>query len=634
VTVTRKYYGVPGPQGEDGRTGPRGPTGRTGATGDRGPTGPSGGVNMTAAGLVGASAEGPAVEQSPAQARAILNVADGATNDTAAISTLSGRVTALEEAPAGTVDFASVATALATANAPIDVNAQRIIDVGTATASGDAVSLGVLKSREGVFNVRDYGALALEVTFTVNATTNVLTTASPHGLSVGAHVLMETPGEFKDPPTGSPPGNTSRTTRYYVRTVPTPTTLTLSLSEGGAEHDITSAGTGTHILYSDDAGAFTAALAAMQSTGGVLFLPPGLYTIGDNVEPINGAAAGSHLVFQGCGSSSILRFHFTGHVSYAFTIGNVDGVVAFDLDVMGSGGAGDHDFFCGFLLQSNGRNAFYRCCFYGLYGLAGLANGSLIEFNGDAMFRDCVIVGSRGQTAIIVGDGVRSVTFDHVKCVDVGALNNRSVGKTADEGPWVWLKNPLQNAVYGGADAGMVRVVNCRWDEAPRTLFKVSTTTPGRRWQMITIEQSQFLLPHGGCAIDVADAEYVRLLGVNVGSGGNAVTATGAVLKFSACRLVEMVATHALPTSEGANPGEYVTDPYIWTDEDTQVLRMTVCDGWDTSLVNAATLFIDSDTRPTITGDLAAGDLAATRATLAQVVAAIAAHGIAVNGTE
>jgi hypothetical protein len=530
----------------------------------------------------------------------------------------------------GVGTFAQVAALLATADAPIDFNAQRLVDVGAATASGDAVNLATLQAREGVFNVKDYGALGYRATFTVNPTTNVLTTATPHGMSVGQQVLVDNSG-------GALPGGTFRTSRYYVIAMPTTTTLRLSDTPSGEaglgpELDITSAGTGTHRLYADDAAAFTAALAAMQATGGVLFLPRGVFTIGGNVTAFNGAGAGSHFVMRGCGSSSILRFQFTGHASYVFTFTNVDGVVAFeDVCAMGTGTAGDHDFFCGILLQSNGRNVFNRCCFYGVYGLAGVANGSAIEFNGDIMFRDSVFVASRGQTAIVVGDGVRSITFDHTKCLDVGSINGEGVGKVADEGPWVWLKNPQQNDIYGGADAGMVRVVNCRWDEAPRTLFKISTTTPGRRWQMVTIEQSHFLLPHGGCAIDIADCDYVRLLGVEVGSGGNVVAPTGAVLKFSACRLVEMVASHSLP--DAGLPGQTVTDPYIQTDADTEVLMMRACDGWDLSLVHAATRRVDLDSCPTITGDLTGGDLAATRATLKQLVTACAAHGINADGT-
>lgn len=77
-------------------------------------------------------------------------------------------------------------------------------------------------------------------TFTVDATTNVVTTGAVHRLAVGDAVQLVSA-------TTLPAGSAAATT-YYVLTVPSSTTLTLSATAGGSTLDFTNTGTGVHHL--------------------------------------------------------------------------------------------------------------------------------------------------------------------------------------------------------------------------------------------------------------------------------------------------------------------------------------------------------------------------------------------------
>lgn len=86
-------------------------------------------------------------------------------------------------------------------------------------------------------------------TFTADATTNILTFASPHGLTTGQGVIFTTTGTF---PGGLPTGSPSSSTIRYVR-VQSSTTVTVFTSRANAVAntspvDITDAGTGTHSI--------------------------------------------------------------------------------------------------------------------------------------------------------------------------------------------------------------------------------------------------------------------------------------------------------------------------------------------------------------------------------------------------
>lgn len=75
-------------------------------------------------------------------------------------------------------------------------------------------------------------------TFTVNATTNVVTTSAAHNLLVGDAVKFTTSGTLPAPLVAG--------TFYFVESVPDTNELTLSLAPGGAIVDLTTTGTGTH----------------------------------------------------------------------------------------------------------------------------------------------------------------------------------------------------------------------------------------------------------------------------------------------------------------------------------------------------------------------------------------------------
>lgn len=86
-------------------------------------------------------------------------------------------------------------------------------------------------------------ALAMpSFTFTADPPTDVLTTGAAHGLIVGDRIYVTNSG-------GALPTGMAASTIYYVKTVPTTTTLTVSATSGGATLDITAAGAGTHTLH-------------------------------------------------------------------------------------------------------------------------------------------------------------------------------------------------------------------------------------------------------------------------------------------------------------------------------------------------------------------------------------------------
>lgn len=82
-------------------------------------------------------------------------------------------------------------------------------------------------------------------TFTVNTTTNVITISADHNLKVGDRLQFTTTGTL---PAATPSG-LSTLTDYYVLTVPSLTTITVSATKGGAVVDITDTGTGTHTAH-------------------------------------------------------------------------------------------------------------------------------------------------------------------------------------------------------------------------------------------------------------------------------------------------------------------------------------------------------------------------------------------------
>lgn len=166
------------------------------------------------------------------------------------------------------------------------------------------VSDGAIQSIEGVYDrgaaltagvARSYaniGAGSGAVTFTVNTTTDVLTTSTAHGYATGDAVNVTT--------TTTLPAPLAATTYYYARNTGS-TTLTLHPTATDATNntnrvDITTAGSGTHTIYNARTlpGHFDWSLSSSGSFVRLGSSPAGLVT----VDATQGAAAGDRTAAQ------------------------------------------------------------------------------------------------------------------------------------------------------------------------------------------------------------------------------------------------------------------------------------------------------------------------------------------------
>lgn len=97
---------------------------------------------------------------------------------------------------------------------------------------------------EGFENIREFPNMptntAVLGTFTAVAATNVITVSAAHGKAIGDRLRFTS--------TVTLPGGMSVDTDYFVLTVPSSTTMTISATVGGAVLDITDTGTGTHTI--------------------------------------------------------------------------------------------------------------------------------------------------------------------------------------------------------------------------------------------------------------------------------------------------------------------------------------------------------------------------------------------------
>lgn len=84
--------------------------------------------------------------------------------------------------------------------------------------------------------------IGVQFTFTVNASTDVVTTSATHGLAVNDTVELSSAGTI--------PAGSAADTTYHVKTTPGANTLTLSATQGGSTLDFTNTGSGTHTLTS------------------------------------------------------------------------------------------------------------------------------------------------------------------------------------------------------------------------------------------------------------------------------------------------------------------------------------------------------------------------------------------------
>jgi hypothetical protein len=90
------------------------------------------------------------------------------------------------------------------------------------------------------FFLRD--SLSAIDTFTSDADTNLITTATTHGLAAGDPIQFATDN-------GTLPAPIERSRDYFVLTTPSTSTFTFSPDYGGLEFDIQAVGTGTNSVY-------------------------------------------------------------------------------------------------------------------------------------------------------------------------------------------------------------------------------------------------------------------------------------------------------------------------------------------------------------------------------------------------
>lgn len=102
-------------------------------------------------------------------------------------------------------------------------------------------TLNGLMGFDRVMEYTDFPANTAAIgTFTAVAATNVITTSVAHGLIVGDRVRVSSATTL--------PAGLSAATNYFVISVPSTTTLTVSATSGGSVVDITDTGTGTHTI--------------------------------------------------------------------------------------------------------------------------------------------------------------------------------------------------------------------------------------------------------------------------------------------------------------------------------------------------------------------------------------------------
>ncbi|MEQ1862992.1 MAG: hypothetical protein ABMA13_23975 [Chthoniobacteraceae bacterium] len=96
----------------------------------------------------------------------------------------------------------------------------------------------------GFSQAREYPNMATNSgtlgTFTANASTNVITVSAAHGLAIGDRVRVSSATTL--------PAGLAADTDYFVATVPSTTTLTVSATRSATSVDITDTGTGTHTI--------------------------------------------------------------------------------------------------------------------------------------------------------------------------------------------------------------------------------------------------------------------------------------------------------------------------------------------------------------------------------------------------
>jgi hypothetical protein len=102
---------------------------------------------------------------------------------------------------------------------------------------------------DGTWQISESTLARTVANVTIVIATGVLTTAVAHGLTVGQQVYLTT--------TGALPTGLTANTRYYVRTAPTGTTLTLASIRGGSAITLSGTQSGTHTLFATNSFSFS-----------------------------------------------------------------------------------------------------------------------------------------------------------------------------------------------------------------------------------------------------------------------------------------------------------------------------------------------------------------------------------------
>lgn len=188
--------------------------------------------------------------------------------------------------------------------------------------------------------------------------------------------------------------------------------------------------------------------AALTAGGGIIHFPAGITALKSNGTQLDGVGEVGHLIFQGEGSRSKIRFSGLTNSS-TFYLANISAVTYRDLAFIGlDDGAGVSSatpetswliFLNAFILTT----LFERCNFYGL-GSSGTL-GVFYFGNTRPMFRDCLILGCAAPNgAVVVCDAAYGTVFDNTHFVDYGLMDGISYAKGAVLGIsdyWVDVSN-------------------------------------------------------------------------------------------------------------------------------------------------------------------------------------------------
>lgn len=186
---------------------------------------------------------------------------------------------------------------------------QIIISTGAVSdlvLTGQSISSIVKDSVDGTASTY-WATVTQERAFTVNAGTDTLTVSGGHSYANGDKARLKT--------TTTLPGGLAASTTYYVRDSNTGAgTLKLAATSGGAAIDITSAGSGTHLIASGPAGLHKVTSMRSSPVASRVYEPVSM-TAYDCAAV---SESGTVKVYLACGTSGVVRYDSsTGGTSVA-----------------------------------------------------------------------------------------------------------------------------------------------------------------------------------------------------------------------------------------------------------------------------------------------------------------------------